>query len=93
MKLSSFLVGMFATATAVAIATLTLGGTLLGAVMMWFATMMVAQLLYVALLVAMARFSGQGDYGCWQDGGATSVFSRQGDLSDTAVKPTSGPNA
>lgn len=93
MKLSSFLVGMFVTATAVAIGTLTLGGTVLSAVLMWFATLVVAQLLYVGLLVTTARISDKGQYPCWQEGGEASVFSKSGEVSDNAVKHSAGPNA
>lgn len=93
MKLSSFLVGMFATATAVAIGTLALGGTMIAAILMWFATLVVAQLLYVGLLVTTARASGQRQTTCRQEGGETSVFSQKGEVADNAVKHSAGPNA
>lgn len=93
MKLSSFLVGMITTAMLVAFGTLTLGGTVLSAVMMWFATLMVAQIAYVVLLVVMARVPDDGAYPRWPEGGAASVFGRQGELSDKAAKPSVSRNA
>lgn len=93
MKLSTFLVGMFASATAIAVGMLALGGTFAVAVMMWFATVLLAQVLYVLLLAAMARFSDGSAYPCWQDAGAKGTFARSGDLPDTRAKHSPGHNA
>lgn len=93
MKLSSFLIGMLAAATAVAIATLSFGGSLAAAVAMWFATLLVAQILYIALLVGMARFSGEAKHAGWQDSGVQPAFSRTNDLGEGAGGRSSGPNA
>lgn len=93
MKLTSFLIGMLAAATAAAIATLSFGGSLLAALGMWFLTLLVAQILYVALLVGMARFSGAPKHAGWQEAGAQPVFSRPNDLGEGAGGRSSGPNA
>ncbi len=93
MKLSSFLIGMFVTAGATAIAVLALGGSLIFAVAMWFAALVVAQLLYTALLVAMARFAGDGQHTAWADGGAQGVFAHQGDFAKPVRERSGSPKA
>lgn len=90
MKLSSFLVGMFATATAVSVASLTFGGTFWTAVMLWFCTLLIAQVLYVLYLVLIARFSGDGNR--WTQAKTKSVFARPAELGEGRVNQSSGPN-
>jgi hypothetical protein len=84
---------MLAMATAVATATMVLGGSVGFAALMWLVTLVAAQLLYVAMLVFAARLSGRSHGAAWTEGPAQGVFAHQSDLAEKAVKRSAGPKA
>ena len=67
MNLFLFVIGMLAAAIATIVATLVLGGSVMLALTMGFVTLVVAQLLYVLLLLITARMSGTKKQADWAE--------------------------
>lgn len=92
MKLSSFLIGMLAAAFGSVFVTLALGGSWMLAVVMCITTLVVAQILYVLLLVLMARWPGAGKKAPWPAARARAFLGRGIDLNKTTTKNSAGPD-
>ncbi len=91
MKLYSFVIGMLVAAGLAVFATLYVGGSWGSAVLMGIATLVIAQVLYVALLVVLARLSGAGASNALQRGGLMAAFSRRSDIGKGAANTSSAP--
>jgi hypothetical protein len=91
MKLSSFIIGMSASACISGFAAFAVSGSSMLALAMFGVTLVVAQILYVALLVAMSRMNGIGQTASWPEASAQAIFSHQTDLGESRIKRSSSP--
>jgi hypothetical protein len=91
MKLYPFVIGMLVAAGLAVVATLYSGGSWWLALLMGIATLVLAQVLYVALLVAMARLSGATAKSALARGGLLAAFSRRSGIGKGAANTSSAP--
>ncbi len=91
MKLYSFVIGMLLTAGLAVLATVYTGGSWGSALLMGLATLVLAQVLYVGLLVVMARLSGVGASSSLARGRLMAAFSRRSDIGKGAANTSSAP--
>lgn len=90
MKLFSFVIGMFAAAVCAVVATLALDGSWVLALVMGLVTLVAAQVLYVLLLVLLARTADDKHDTSWTKAGAKALFARRSDLGKSAANRPTG---
>lgn len=90
MKLTSFVTGMLGSAGLCGVVILVLGGTWMQALVMGIVTLVVAQVLYIALLLVLARTPGEGQRATWPEAGSKGLLVSQPDVGKNTVKRSSG---